>query len=140
MGFFDKIFRRKDKPVTITAESKNAPVIGNKFGIMAENQDRRIPAELNAAMYMLDEAFENNEQFLTLSLEKPLYDGVYFVQAARIPDGSISVQVGIETENGTRLVEKTMDEVSCAKIMIHFLETASVGDIDSYTLVKMCSV
>ncbi|MBQ8171675.1 MAG: hypothetical protein IJZ95_06790 [Oscillospiraceae bacterium] len=126
--------------MTITAESKNAPVIGNKFGIMAENQDRRIPAELNAAMYMLDEAFENNEQFLTLSLEKPLYDGVYFVQAARIPDGSISVQVGIETENGTRLVEKTMDEVSCAKIMIHFLETASVGDIDSYTLVKMCSV
>ena len=140
MGFFDKIFRRKDKPVTITGEGKNAPKIGNKFGIMAENQDRRIPAELNAAMYMLDEAFENNEQFLTLSLEKPLYDGVYFVQEARIPDGSISVQVGIETENGTRLVERTMDEVSCAKIMIHFLETASVGDIDSYTLVKMCSV
>ena len=140
MGFFDMIFRRKDKPVTITVESKKAHDIGNKFGIMAENQDRRIPAELNAAMYMLDEAFENNEQFLTLSLEKPLYDGVYFVQAARIPDGSISVQVGIETENGTRLVEKTMDEVSCAKIMIHFLETASVGDIDSYTLVKMCSV
>lgn len=134
------IFRRKDKPVTITVESNKAHDIGNKFGIMAENQDRRIPAELNAAMYMLDEAFENNEQFLTLSLEKPLYDGVYFVQAARIPDGSISVEVGIETENGTRLVEKTMDEVSCAKIMMHFLETASVDNIDSYTLIKMCSV
>ena len=139
MGFFDMILRRKDKPVTITVEGKRSDV-GNIFGIMAENQDRRVPAELNAAMYMLDEAFENNEQFLTLSLEKPLYDGVYFVQAARIPDGQISVQVGIETDSGTKLVEKLMDEVSCAKIMMYFLETAKVEDIEDYTLVKMCKV
>ena len=95
---------------------------------------------LNAAMYMLDEAFENDEQFLTLSLEKPLYDGVYFVQAARIPDGMISVQLGIEQENGTKLVEKLTDEVTCAKIMMHFLDTAKVEDIESYTLVRMCSI
>lgn len=139
MGFFDMILRRKDKPVTITVEGKRSDV-GNKFGIMAENQDRRVPAELNAAMYMLDEAFENDEQFLTLSLEKPLYDGVYFVQAARNPDGQISVQVGIETDSGTKLVEKLMDEVSCAKIMMYFLETAKVEDIGDYTLVKMCKV
>lgn len=139
MGFFDMIFRRKDKPVTITVESRKTDVT-NKFGIMAENQDRRVPAELNAAMRMLDEAFQNDEQFLTLSLEKPLYDGVYFVQGARLPDRTISVQVGIETDSGTRLVEKITDEVSCAKTMIHFLETARVEDIESYTLVKMCSV
>lgn len=139
MGFFDMIFRRKDKSVTIAVEGKRAD-IGNSFGIMAENQDRRVPAELNAAMYMLDEAFENDEQFLTLSLEKPLYDGVYFVQAARLPDRSISVQVGIEDDGGTKLVEKTMDEVSCAKIMMYFLETARVQDIESYTLIKMCNV
>ena len=139
MGFFDMIFRRKDKPVEITVEGRKTDVT-NKFGIMAENQDRRVPAELNAAMRMLDEAFENDEQFLTLSLEKALYDGVYFVQGARNPDRTISVQVGIETDSGTRLVEKTMDEVSCAKIMMHFLETAKVEDIESYDLVKMCSV
>lgn len=139
MGFFDMIFRRKDKSVTIAVEGKRAD-IGNSFGIMAENQDRRVPAELNAAMYMLDEAFENDEQFFTLSLEKPLYDGVYFVQAARLPDRSISVQVGIEDDGGTKLVEKTMDEVSCAKIMMYFLETARVQDIESYTLIKMCNV
>lgn len=139
MGFFDMIFRRKDKPVTITIEGKKADV-GNRFGIMAENQDRRVPAELNAAMRMLDEAFENDEQFLTLSLEKALYDGVYFVQGARNPDRTISVQVGIETDSGTRLVEKITDEVTCAKIMMYFLETAKVEDIESYTLVKMCSV
>ena len=139
MGFFDMIFRRKDKPVVITVESKTADV-RNKFGIMAENQDRRVPAELNAAMRMLDEAFENDEQFLTLSLEKALYDGVYFVQGARNPDRTISVQVGIETDSGTRLVEKITDEVTCAKIMMYFLETAKVEDIESYTLVKMCSV
>lgn len=133
------IFRRKDKPVTITVEGKKADV-GNRFGIMAENQDRRVPAELNTAMYMLDEAFENDEQFLTLSLEKALYDGVYFVQAARLPNGLITVELGIENENGTKLVEKAMDEVSCAKIMMHFLETAKVEDIESYTLVKMCSI
>ena len=139
MGFFDIIFRRKDKPVAITVEGRKTDVT-NKFGIMAENQDRRVPAELNAAMRMLDEAFENDEQFLTLSLEKPLYDGVYFVQAARLPNRMISVQVGIECNSGTRLVEKITDEVACAKIMINFLETARVEDIDSYTLVKMCSV
>lgn len=138
MGFFDMIFRRKDKPVTITVKGNKADAT-NKFGIMAENQDRRVPAELNAAMYMLDEAFENDEQFLTLSLEKALYDGVYFVQAARLPDGLITVELGIESENGTKLVEKAMDEVSCAKIMMHFLDTAKVEDIESYTLVKMCS-
>lgn len=129
MGFFSKLFGKKEKPQAV-----------NKFGIMAENQDKRVPAELNAAMYMLDEAFENDEQFLTLSLEKPLYDGVYFVQAARIPDGMISVQLGIEQENGTKLVEKLTDEVTCAKIMMHFLDTAKVGDIESYTLVRMCSI
>ena len=129
MGFFSKLFGRKEKPQAV-----------NKFGIMAENQDKRVPAELNAAMYMLDEAFENDEQFLTLSLEKPLYDGVYFVQAARIPDGMISVQLGIEQENGTRLVEKLTDEVTCAKIMMHFLDTAKVEDIENYTLIRMCSI
>ncbi len=129
MGFFSKLFGRKEKPQAV-----------NKFGIMAENQDKRVPAELNAAMYMLDEAFENDEQFLTLSLEKALYDGVYFVQAARIPNGMISVQLGIEHENGTRLVEKVTDEVTCAKIMMHFLDTAKVEDIESYSLVKMCSI
>lgn len=129
MGFFSKLFGKKEKPQAV-----------NKFGIMAENQDKRVPAELNAAMYMLDEAFENDEQFLTLSLEKPLYDGVYFVQAARIPDGMISVQLGIEQANGTKLVEKLTDEVTCAKIMMHFLDTAKVGDIESYTLVRMCSI
>ena len=139
MGFFDMIFRRKDKPVTITVEGRKTEV-ANKFGIMAENQDRRVPAELNAAMRMLDEAFENDEQFLTLSLEKALYDGVYFVQGARNPDRTISVQVGIETDNGTRLMERITDEVTCAKIMMHFLDTARVDDIDSYTLVKMCSI
>ncbi len=129
MGFFSKLFGKKEKPQAV-----------NKFGIMAENQDKRVPAELNAAMYMLDEAFENDEQFLTLSLEKPLYDGVYFVQAARVPDGMISVQLGIEQENGTKLVEKLTDEVTCAKIMMHFLDTAKVEDIESYTLVRMCSI
>lgn len=129
MGFFSKLFGKKEKPQAV-----------NKFGIMAENQDKRVPAELNAAMYMLDEAFENDEQFLTLSLEKALYDGVYFVQAARIPDGMISVQLGIEQENGTKLVEKLTDEVTCAKIMMHFLDTAKVEDIESYTLIRMCSI
>ncbi len=139
MGFFDMIFRRKDKPVTITVEGKKTDV-NNKFGIMAENQDRRVPAELNAAMRMLDEAFQNDEQFLTLSLEKALYDGVYFVQAARIPSGAISVQVGIESEEGTKLVERLTDEVTCAKIMMHFLETAKVEGIDDYEVVKICKV
>lgn len=139
MGFFDKLFRRKDKPVTITIEGNKADC-GNRFGIMAENQDRRVPAELNAAMYMLDEAFEDDEQFLTLSLEKALYDGVYFVQAARLPNGAISVQLGIESDGGTKLVEKAMDEVSCAKVMMHFLDTARVEDIESYAVVKLCKV
>ncbi len=122
MEFFSKLFGRKEKPQAV-----------NKFGIMAENQDKRVPAELNAAMYMLDEAFENDEQFLTLSLKKAIYDGVYFVQAARLPDGMISVQLGIEQENGTKLVEKITDEVTCAKIMMHFLDTAKVEDIENYT-------
>ncbi|MBQ4166512.1 MAG: hypothetical protein IJD85_09335 [Oscillospiraceae bacterium] len=139
MGFFDKIFRRKDKPVTIAVEGRKTDV-NNKFGIMAENQDRRVPAELNAAMMMLDEAFQNDEQFLTLSLEKPLYDGVYFVQAARIPSGAISVQVGIESEGGTKLVERLTDEVTCAKIMMYFLDTAKVESIDDYEVVKICKV
>ncbi len=139
MGFFDMIFRRKDKPVTITVEGKKTDV-NNKFGIMAENQDRRVPAELNAAMMMLDEAFQNDEQFLTLSLEKALYDGVYFVQAARIPSGAISVQVGIENDGGTKLVERLTDEVTCAKIMMYFLETAKVECIDDYEAVKICKV
>lgn len=139
MGFFDMIFRRKDKPVTITVEGKKTDV-NNKFGIMAENQDRRVPAELNAAMMMLDEAFQNDEQFLTLSLEKALYDGVYFVQAARIPNGAISVQVGIENDGGTKLVEQLTDEVTCAKIMMHFLDTARAENIDDYEVVKICKV
>lgn len=134
MGFFGKLFGRKNKAV-ISAHNTT-----NKFGIMAENQDRRVPAELNAAMMMLDEAFQNDEQFLTLSLEKPLYDGVYFVQAARIPSGAISVQVGIESEGGTKLVERLTDEVTCAKIMMYFLDTARVESIDDYEVVKICKV
>lgn len=136
MGFFDMVFRRKDKPTELKIAAANVPDAANKFGIMAENQDRRVPAELNAAMRMLDEAFQDDEQFLTLSLEKPLYDGVYFVQAARVPDGGITVQLGIKESGGTRLVERITDEVTCARIMMDFLDTARVDGIEEYTPVK----
>lgn len=82
----------------------------------------------------LNKMFDDPEDFVVLSLAEIKYN-VGFVQAAQV-GGWLTVQLGIEDENGTRLVEKLCSEEECVKIFREFYNTTNVANIDEYSEVK----
>lgn len=84
----------------------------------------------------LEELFDDADEFVVLSLaDKDIKHNVRFVQSAWTTRG-LTVQLGIEEKNGTRLVEKFCSQEECAEIFRKFLETSKVEDIKSYSEVK----
>lgn len=136
MGFFDKIFSRKNNSDTAV----NAPASTNTLDIhvprYVENQNGRCEATLEIVEDMVQEMFADADQFVTLSLPAPIHDGVRFVQACLVPNG-IDVQLGIGAGNQTKLVERLCTEDECIRIFRDFYDTAKVEDIECYTPVQL---
>lgn len=78
----------------------------------------------------LCEMFEDGDGFVVLTLAE-ISHNVRYVQAHQQGDGII-VQLGVEVEGGTKLVEKLFTEKECMDIFHEFYETTDVHNIDQY--------
>ncbi len=78
--------------------------------------------------------FEDGDEFVTLTIAEIKY-GIRFVQACRGGDGII-VELGIEKENRTNLVEKICTEEECLEIFREFYDTTYVRDVEGYSPVS----
>lgn len=82
----------------------------------------------------LNELFAFEDDFVVLTLAD-IRHNIRYVQSALMAQGLI-VQLGIEEEHGTRLVEKICSAEECLEIFRRFFETSEVKNIDSYSEVK----
>lgn len=82
------------------------------------------------------EMFDDDDEFVTLTVGDARHN-IRYVQAVRDTRGDrIIVQLGIEDENHTRLVEKLCGENECVEIFREFYDSASVRELDKYKPVK----
>lgn len=82
----------------------------------------------------LEDVFEDSNQFLVLTLQDIRYD-IRYVQATQSDEGII-VQLGIEKDNTTRLVEKLCSEQECVDIFQEFYRSSFVKNTEEYTPVE----
>ncbi len=77
---------------------------------------------------------EPEDEFVVLTLAD-IKHNIRYVQSTWTPEGLI-VQLGIEGDGGTRLVEKNCSEKECVEIFREFYETSDVPNIQEYSEVK----
>ena len=77
---------------------------------------------------------ENCAKFLVLTLQE-IRHNIRFVQAAQCDQG-IVVQLGIEKDNATKLVEKICSEWECIDIFKEFYNSSAVKNPQDYTPVE----
>ena len=82
----------------------------------------------------LEEVFDDSNQFLVLTLQE-IRHNIRFVQAAQCDQG-IVVQLGIEKDNATKLVEKICSEWECTDIFKEFYNSSAVKNPQDYTPVE----
>lgn len=82
----------------------------------------------------LDELFDDTDEFVVLTLAE-IKHNIRYVQSAWTTRG-LTVQLGIEEKDGTRLVEKYCSQEECIGIFRKFYETSKVENIKSYGEVK----
>lgn len=70
------------------------------------------------------------DEFITLTTANA-YHNIRFIQATQIKDG-ITVELGIEEGDHTRLVEKTCTEEECLNIFQEFFTSATVRNVEQY--------
>ena len=82
----------------------------------------------------LEDVFGDSNQFLVLTLQK-IRHNIRYVQATQCDDG-IVVQLGVENNNTTKLVEKICSEEEYIDIFKEFYNSSAVKNLQDYTPVK----
>ena len=82
----------------------------------------------------LEDVFDDSNQFLVLTLQK-IKHNIRYVQTTQCDDG-IVVQLGVENNNTTELVEKICSEHECIDIFREFYSSSAVKNLQDYTPVK----
>ena len=78
----------------------------------------------------INKMIQNDEEFITLTLSEAVY-GVRYMQACSVK-GGYSLQLGIETDAKTNLVERVCDKKELVERFAQFYEYGFVNDIDQF--------
>lgn len=99
------------------------------------NQCEEMPADSwETVLDLINEMLDDHDEFVVLTLAE-ISHNIRYVQSTWTIDGLV-VQLGVEEENGTRLVEKYCSEEECVEIFRKFFETSKVENIKDYNEVK----
>ncbi len=94
--------------------------------------------KINPSWDMVNEClwnmFEDEDEFVVLTVANA-HDNIRYVQATQIPDG-ITVQLGIEEGEHTKLVEKPCTEGECRDIFYEFYHSSHVQNVGEYQPVE----
>ena len=128
MGLFDFIrnkFKKKITDVDFTkVEYTGKMKLENNFDGPIDS-----PTWQQVELY-INKMIENNEEFITLTLSEAVY-GVRYMQACSVK-GGYSLQLGIETDAKTNLVEIVCDKKELVERFAQFYEYGFVHDIDQF--------
>ena len=84
----------------------------------------------------LEIIMEDTEEFVTLTSEH-LVKGIRFVQAT-VNDGEITLQIGMEKEDGTHLYEKVVTFEQCKEIFLNFHNGMWNEDLNDFEPTLFC--
>ena len=82
----------------------------------------------------IDKMIQNIEEFITLTLSEAVY-GVRYMQACSVK-GGYSLQLGVETDTKTNLVEIVCDKKELVERFAQFYKYGFVSDIDQFNPVS----
>ena len=102
--------------------------------VRSQSGERNVSSweEVEAAIQrMLDDP----EEFVILTVGDPRH-GIRFIQSTRLRPGGITLELALESPQGTRLVEKTCTREECFAIFREFYNTTDVPGREQYTPVK----
>lgn len=128
MGLFD-IFKKSGKKETTDVEFEKVEYTGKMK--LENNFDGPIdsPTWQQVQLY-INKMMQNNEEFIVLTLSEAMY-GVRYMQACDV-NGEYSLELGIETDDKTKLVEKVCDKKELVERFEQFYEYGVVYDIDQF--------
>ena len=128
MGVFD-FFKNSLKKKTTDVDFEKVEYTGKMK--LENNFDGSIdsPTWQQVELY-IDKMIQNNEEFITLTLSEAVY-GVRYMQACSVP-GGYSLQLGVETDAKTNLVERVCDKQELVEHFAQFYEYGFVHDIDRF--------
>ncbi|MCH5270350.1 MAG: hypothetical protein J1E83_06325 [Lachnospiraceae bacterium] len=128
MGLFD-IFKNNFKEKTTDVDFENVKYTGKMN--LENNFDGPIdsPTWQQVQLY-INKMIQNNEEFITLTLSEAVY-GVRYMQACSV-NGEYSLQLGVETDTKTNLVEKVCDKKELLERFAQFYEYGFVHDMDQF--------
>lgn len=127
-NIFSKLFRGKTTDVTF----ETVAYTGSRF---LETQDgSRADFDFSAVESCLRELYRDADQFVTLTLADAPH-GIRYVQACQV-NGDIDVQLGLEENGRTRLVEKLCSPAECTAIFQRFYGHADADALDTYRPVE----
>ena len=128
MGLFD-VFKNKLRKKMTDVDFDKVTYTGKMK--LENNFDGPIdsPTWQQVQLY-IDKMIQNNEEFITLTLSEAVY-GVRYMQACSVK-GGYSLQLGIETDAKTNLVERVCDEKELVERFTQFYEYGFVHDIDQF--------
>ena len=128
MGLFD-IFKKSGKKETTDVDFEKVEYTGKMK--LENNFDGPIdsPTWQQVQLY-INKMFQNNEEFIVLTLSQAMY-GVRYMQACDV-NGEYFLELGIETDDKTKLVEKVCDKKELVERFEQFYEYGVVHDIDQF--------
>ena len=128
MGLFD-ILKKSRKKETTDVDFEKVEYTGKMK--LENNFDGPIdsPTWQQVQLY-INKMIQNNEEFIVLTLSEAMY-GVRYMQACDV-NGEYSLELGIETDDRTKLVEKVCDKKELVERFQQFYEYGVVHDIDQF--------
>lgn len=127
MGLLNKLFGKKE-------QTEFKKVDGDVLTLENQNGSIENPTREDLKDY-LNCLLDEDDQFITLTLAKAK-DGVRFVQAT-FAGTKLIVQLGLEENNKTHLVEKVCDTgKECTDIFYQFYDFGIVDRVADYTPVQ----
>ena len=128
MGLFD-FFKNNIRKKTTDVDFEKVEYTGKMK--LENNFDGPIdsPTWQQVELY-INKMIQNNEEFITLTLSEAVY-GVRYMQACSVK-GGYSLQLGIETDAKTNLVEIVCDKKEVVERFTQFYKYGFVHDIDQF--------
>ena len=128
MGLFD-FFKNNLRKKTTDVDFEKVEYTGKMK--LENNFDGPIdsPTWQQVELY-INKMMQNNEEFITLTLSEAVY-GVRYMQACSVK-GGYSLQLGVETDAKTNLVERVCDKKELVERFVQFYKYGVVYDIDQF--------
>ena len=128
MGLFD-IFKNNSRKTTTDVDFEKVRYTGKMT--LENNFDgaKDSPTWQDIQLY-INKMIQNSEEFITLTLSEAVY-GVRYMQACSVKEG-YSLQLGVETDDKTNLVEIICDKNEMAERFKKFYEYGFVEDLEKF--------